>query len=81
MRKIAQFFRNLAERIFNRTKDIVSDSTGSSLCGTFLSGYYTYLGIMATIITGNPVVFMVWAFPAVASLIIILTESYTCSVV
>ena len=67
------------KRLYRAAKEFFSDSSGSSICGAFIAGYYTYLGILLTVLTASPAVFIVWAMPAIMLFIIVGTESWLCS--
>jgi hypothetical protein len=72
--------KSLASSFVQRAKTFLSDifvgSSSASFFAPFLSGYYAYLGIAITIMTGNPIVFVTFALPAVIGLVFVFVDAY-----
>jgi hypothetical protein len=69
--------RSFLERAKTFLTDIFSKSDTASFWMPFLSGYYAYMGIAMTILTGSPVLFVTLALPAIVGIVCIIVEACT----
>ena len=69
------WYKRLGSKLFNITKEFFSHTSTTSFMSVFVGSYYAYLGIAVSIMTGTPAVFVVWALPAIALLVMTLMEA------